>query len=114
MVGPSSIPFERWTSTLTLLSVAFVVFSTVPVEALVAESYDRTKRAPARTSSKVSPRANWVPDSSPPSPFSDSESLLCSPDSDPLPDSESLLQPMRASTRTKDGAFSSCFSQFGT
>ena len=52
MVGPSSIPFERWTSTLTLLSVALVVFSTVPVNALVAESYDRTSRAPARTSSK--------------------------------------------------------------
>ena len=101
VVGPSSIPFERWTSTLTLLSVVPVVFSTVPLKALAVESYDRTSRAPARTSSKVSPRANWVPDSSPPSSDSepllcspDSEPLLCSPDSDPLPpssDSEPLL-----------------------
>ena len=38
VVGPSSIPLERWTSTLTRLSVAPVVFSTVPVKALADES----------------------------------------------------------------------------
>ena len=82
-VGPSSVPFERWTSTLTPLSVAPVVFSTLPTNTLASESYERTSRAPARTSSKVSPSANWVPDSSSPSP--DSEPPLCSPDSEPPP-----------------------------
>ena len=80
VVGPSSIPFERWTSTRTRVRVASVVFSTVPVKALAAESYVRIRRAPARTSSNVSPSAYCVPDSSPPS--LDSAPSLCSPDSD--------------------------------
>ena len=98
VVGPNSVPFERWTSTLTRFSAASVVFSTVPMKALASESYDSTSRAPARTWSKVSSSPYWVADSSPSprSPDSDSSPPLCSPASEPLPcssDSESVLSP---------------------
>ncbi len=53
VVGPSSVPFERWTSILTLVRVLLVVFSTVPTKALLAESKFMTSRAPPRTASKV-------------------------------------------------------------
>ena len=38
VVGPSSTPFARWTSILTWLRTPLVVFSTVPVKALLAAS----------------------------------------------------------------------------
>ncbi len=80
-VGPSSVPVDRWTSTRTEHSVLAVVFSTVPTKEFDAASNFRTSLAPLRTTSHVSPRPMYTPDSSPSSPSSP-----CSP-SPPSPPS---------------------------
>jgi len=86
-VGPSSVPFDRCTSTLTRVRVLFVVFSTVPVKALLAASKARISRAPARTASKVSSGARVAPlaSSLPDAPDSPAPSVPPSPPSPPLP-----------------------------